>query len=226
MSSVMLTRTRISAYAICGALGCGIAAIGQAAFIPPRYVEGSLPQIPFQASGGGEVLVEVALGSTGTVDGIRPLRTTPPYAEMLLQALHDWRFSPAVEQGARAASHVLVAGEFRPPTIDTPTLGEAPRDVASPSDGIPFPTATVQPVYPPLARDSGVVLVEARIDAGGNVVAATAIRSRPPFDAPAIDALSHWKFTPARVRGTPVESVAYVFFAFRQPITNAPARTP
>jgi TonB family protein len=225
MASAMLRPKRVSTYAICGVLCCGVAALAQTAFIPARYVEGSVPQIPFQATGGGEVLLEVALGSTGAVGGIRPLRTTPPYSDAVMQALRDWRFSPAVEQGARTASHVLVAGEFRPPTINTPTLGEAPRDAASPSADIPFPTATVQPGYPPLARDSGVVLVEARIDAGGNVVAATAIRSRPPFDAPAIDALRQWKFTPARVRGTPVESVAYVFFGFRQPLT-VPGRTP
>src|SRR5689334_1774169 len=199
MASAMLTLTRVPAYALCGALSCGLAAFAQTAFIPARYIEGSLPQIPFQATGGGEVVLEVALGAGGAVTGIRPLRTTPPYTDTVIQALRSWKFSPAVEGGVRAESHVLVAGEFRPPTINTPTLGEAPRDVAAPSEDIPFPSAAVQPAYPPLARDSGVVLVEARIDASGNVVAATAIRSRPPFDAPAIDALRRWKFTPARV---------------------------
>ena len=92
-------------------------------------------------------------------------------------------------------STVLVAGIFRPPTLNTPTLGEPPRNVASASNETPFPLTTVMPRYPPLARDSGIVLVEARVDAGGGVADVKVIRSARPFDEPALDA-ARWLNTP------------------------------
>ena len=122
---------------------------------------------------------------------------------------------------------MLVAGEYRPPTINTPTLGEAHQgSVAAAPDDIPFPTMTAQPRYPPLARDNGVVLVEAHIvDVRGRVADAAAIRSRPPFDEAALEAMRRWTFVPARIAGSPVESIIYVFFGFRQPVTT-PAAPP
>jgi TonB family protein len=215
----------LAVFAVCGGLSCGLMALAQARFVPARYVDGSLPQIPAQATGGGEVLLAVEVGSDGRVAGIKPLRVTPPFTDTMTQALRTWTFSPAVEQSARAASHVLVAGEYRPPTINTPTLGEAPQDVAAAPDDIPFPTMTAQPRYPPLARDNGVVLVEARVDVRGRVADAAAIRSRPPFDEAALEAMRRWTFVPARIAGSPVESIIYVFFGFRQPVTT-PAAPP
>src|SRR5207244_368239 len=64
-------------------------------------------------------------------------------------------------------STVLVAGIFRPPTLNTPTLGEPPRNVASASNETPFPLTTVMPRYTPLARDNGIWLVVARSDGRG-----------------------------------------------------------
>ncbi|OLC45728.1 MAG: hypothetical protein AUH43_15565 [Acidobacteria bacterium 13_1_40CM_65_14] len=82
--------------------------------------------------------------------------------------------------------------------------------------------ATVTPRYPPLARDSGIVLIEVRVDTGGGVADAKVIRSARPFDKPALDAARRWTFRPARVRGTSVVTLAYIAFAFRQPVTVIP----
>lgn len=75
---------------------------------------------------------------------------------------------------------------------------------------------------PPLARDSGIVLIEVRVDTGGGVADAKVIRSARPFDKPALDAARRWTFRPARVRGTSVVTLAYIAFAFRQPVTVIP----
>jgi TonB family protein len=116
----------------------------------------------------------------------------------------------------------FVAGIFRPPTLNAPTLGERPRDVAAPSNETPFPLMTATPRYPPLARDDGIVLVEARVDTGGGVADAKVIRSARPFDEPALDPARQWTFRPARLRGTSVATLAYIAFAFRQPVTVTP----
>ena len=214
-----------------------IVALAQARFVPAHYRDGALPQIPFQALGGGEVFLELTVTSTGGVSAVRILRATPPFTETLSQAVRGWRFVPAEEEmepeaarpGAPALqravdSRILVAGLFRPPTLNTPTLGEPPADVALASDETPFPLTTVMPAYPPLARDSGTVLVEAHVDLRGDVVEAVAIRSAPPFDAPAIDAARRWKFRPARLHGRSIDTLTYIVFAFRQPVTVVQGR--
>jgi protein TonB len=62
----------------------------------------------------------------------------------------------------------------------------------------------VMPLYPALARAagaSGVVILEATIDARGDVVAAKVLRSVPMLDQAAVDAVRQWKYTPARLNG-------------------------
>jgi len=56
------------------------------------------------------------------------------------------------------------------------------------------------------------------------VADAQVIRSAPPFDEPARDAARRWTFRPARVQGTSVVGLAYIVFAFRQPITVTPRK--
>ena len=168
---------------------------------------------------------------------VRTLRATPPFTDAMSNAVRGWQFRPAEEEmepepgkpvdpkpRKLVDSRVLVVGIFRPPTLNAPTVGEPPEEVASASDETPFPLATVMPRYAPLARDNGIVLVGVRVDPRGGVVDAKAIRSAPPFDEPALDASRRWTFRPARVHGTSVASLAYIVFAFRQPITVG--RTP
>ena len=212
-----------------------VALAAQGRFVPAQYRDGALPLIPVQAIAGGEVFSELAVSSSGVVSAVRTLRATPPFTDAMSNAVRSWRFRPAEEEGEPEPgkpvdptrrklvdSRVLVVGIFRPPTLNTPTVGEPPKDVASASDDTPFPLATVMPLYPPLARDAGIVLVEVRIDPRGGVVDAKAIRSAPPFDGPALDASRRWTFRPARVRGTSIAKLAYLVFAFRQPITVTP----
>jgi TonB family protein len=211
--------------AIIGAAGlvaCTVvAAAGQNLFVPAaRYRNGPLPQIPIRAVGGGEVLLELSVSSSGVVTATRPLQTTPLFTEALSAVVGGWQFVPAEEAGKPVESKVLVAGLFRPPSIYTPTLGELPRDVAVASPEAPYPTMTVTPPYPPLALQSGVVLVEAQVDARGDVVDAEVARSAPPFDAPALESARQWKFRPARINGVAVPTYAYIVFAFRQPVTG------
>jgi TonB family protein len=204
--------------AVCGAFA---AAAAQGQFVPAaRYRNGELPQIPFLAVGGGEVLLELTVSSNGSVAAVRPLQTTSLYTEALIDVVPGWQFVPAEDEGKPVDSKVLVAGLFRPPSINTPTLGEVPTDVGAPSPDAPFPTLTVMPPYPPLALESGVGLVEVRVDSTGAVTDAQTVRSAPPFDEVALDSARQWKFRPARVRGAAASTYAYIVFGFRQPVTS------
>jgi protein TonB len=71
----------------------------------------------------------------------------------------------------------------------------------------PRQTYSVQPVYPPLARQAhvwGVVVVNAVIDEHGNVVQAHALNGHPLLIPAALNAVLQWKYEPTLLNGTPV----------------------
>jgi TonB family protein len=81
----------------------------------------------------------------------------------------------------------------------------------------PAKTRDVKPVYPPIAQSArvqGVVILEAVIDAGGQVVDAKVLRSIPLLDQAAYDAVKQWEFTPTLLNGvaTPVVMTVTVNF--------------
>lgn len=227
------TRKITVALALTGLLGSTLAA---QAFKPAIFRSGTLPEIPVLSMevGGGEVLVEVTVSSEGAVADTRPLRSTATFTERVVNSVRTWSFvaaegpissANARPEGAmteRIESKVLVAGLFRPPTLNTPTLGEPILDVAAPSTDVPFPTQVVQPPFPPNAAGPGVVLIEVRIDTYGRVVDALARQSSPPFDGAARDAALQWTFRPATIAGRPVPSVAYIIFGFPLPVGPPP----
>jgi TonB family protein len=167
----------------------------------------------------------------GRVATVTPLVATPPFTDFMVQAVRGWQFQPAeveteAERGAtagarsrqRVASKVLAVGVFRPPTLVGPTIGETPKGVTPPSDEMAFPVNISTPPYPVTARDPGVVLVEVRIDRDGRVGDAAALTAAPPFDALAVQAARESEFRPARVRGRPVMTRAYIVFGFAEPV--------
>jgi TonB family protein len=190
---------------------------GQPSISPARYRSGPIPTLPaISASvGGGQVLLEVTVGSNGEVAAVTPLRTTASFTELTVDAVRGWQFFPARPRGA---SHVLVAAVYRPPALNAPTLGEPVEDVAAGSGETPIPLSMVTPPFPPRARDSGVVLVEAQVSAAGAVVEVRVVRSAAPFDGSARDAARQWRFRPARVGGRPVAAFVYILFGFPQPV--------
>jgi protein TonB len=73
---------------------------------------------------------------------------------------------------------------------------KAPRQVYS-----------IQPEYPPLARQAhvwGTVVVNAVIDEHGNVVQARALSGHPLLISAALKAVLQWKYEPTLLSGTPV----------------------
>lgn len=75
-------------------------------------------------------------------------------------------------------------------------------------DEPPMPSKTVAPVYPPELKAEGVagmVTVSFLVDVQGDVQNAVVKKStRPEFEAPALEAVTKWKFIPAKKAGAPV----------------------
>lgn len=72
----------------------------------------------------------------------------------------------------------------------------------------PVPVRTVAPKYPAILKNdgvTGVVSVNCTIDEKGNVTEPKVIKtSHPAFADPAVEALSKWKFKPAKKGGVVV----------------------
>jgi TonB family protein len=206
------------------------AQVARQPYTPPRLASGSPPGIAQPALGGGQALVELSIDPRGAVTKVTPLRTTPPFSAMLLDAVSAWRFTPALDdpldingrpQGSRAvASKVLVAALYRPPTLITPTQGQAPVNVAAASPDVPYPSSIIEPPYPPQSMFPGVVMIEARLNASGAVTVARVLSSAPGFDDAALQAARHWRFSPPRVDSRYAEAYVYLIFGFPQPITG------
>jgi TonB family protein len=212
---------RLSAVVAGLVLGFAGAGAGQG-FEPARLRSGAaLPgRPPSQVVGGGEVLLELAVGDDGAVAHVATLRDTPPFTELLREAVGGWRFEPATEDGRALPSSVLVAGVFRPPVLAGPALGTPARDLGPPCSEVPFPLEWVVPPYPPTALGDGIVLVEVTVGTDGKVTDSRGVEGNDPFAEAALDAVRKWRFRPACRHDRPVPATADLLFGFRSPVTR------
>jgi len=190
-----------------GALAIALSAVlsaQQPSYTPPHLVRGDLPSLPPPTVvGGGEVLIEATVDQTGALTRPVVLRTTPPYTNIVLDAVTRWRFTPAqINTNGKEAfvnGSVLIAAIYRPPTLmNGPTLGDRPRDLSTASSSSPYPVST------------------------GQVANIRGVGADPGFDAAAKDAIIQWKFRGASFDGHSVPSTAYVIFGFAPPVVGAP----
>ena len=102
----------------------------------------------------------------------------------------------------------------------TPAVPPATAQVAQIGDEITEPVKIkhVVPEYPAEARQkriSGVVILEALIDATGRVATVRVIQFVDPLlDNAAIEAVRQWEYTPGRVNGQPVPVIMTVTVNF------------
>ena len=194
-------------------------------YTPAQLRTGGAPVLPIEAVGGGEVLVELDVNARGTVTQARALRTTPPFTDVVMDAVRGWQFEPARElvqargrSSSRAVpSSVLVAAVYRAPVLVGPTLGEPTRDVSPPSSAVASPATMPPPPFPPHAILGGTVLLEVVIDADGAIENVAVLRAVPPFDEVAVKTVREWVFRPAQRDGVRAPAVVYVVFGFRAP---------
>lgn len=201
----------------------------QQGYTPARLAGGSPPGLAPMAVGGGQAIVELTVGPGGSIDRARAVRSTPPFTQMLLDTLVGWHFTPATEipidktgkpgPPRGVVSKVIVAAVYRAPVLQGATQGEQPVNVTTPSADVAFPSSIREPEFPPRAQFGAVVMIEARVGAGGAVTDVRVISSAPPFDQPALAAARLWRFRPARVGGS-TDTYAYLIFGFPQPVVT------
>jgi protein TonB len=104
-----------------------------------------------------------------------------------------------------------------PPAFVAPPQPKEPIHLHS---GIKPPErlVNVSPAYPTvarLARQEGLVIIEATIDERGNVIDTHILRSIPLLDEAALAAVRQWKFSPTQLNGVPVPIVMTVTVNFK-----------
>ncbi len=95
------------------------------------------------------------------------------------------------------------------PVVSASISSSAPAGPVRVGGNIPVPTRiqVVEPVYPQAARAAGVqgvVILELVIGTDGAVSNARVLRSIPPLDQAALDAVRQWRYEPTLLNGVPV----------------------
>jgi hypothetical protein len=198
-------------------------------FIPPRLKSAELPPLPAPTvAGGGEVLIEAIVDRRGAMTRPVVSRATPPYTQLVLDAISRWQFEPARDidyKGLETTVEmpVTVIAIYRPPILlNAPSIGEPPKDLVKVSGDVAVATSTAAPLYPPNALDGGVVLYEIALDESGRVTETRDMASTGGFQSAARDALAQFRFRPGSYRARPVPATTYVIFGFRVPVGLVP----
>ncbi len=109
--------------------------------------------------------------------------------------------------------HVGIAAAVPPPA---PAAPPPPMRLHSGMKA-PVKTVDVAPIYPMIAKQAhiqGMVILEAVLDAQGQVESVRVLRSIPQLDRAAIDAVQQWRFTPALLNGQAVPVIMTVTVNF------------
>jgi hypothetical protein len=194
-------------------------------FLPPRLLKAELATLPVTTTvGGGEVLIEAIVDRTGVLGRPVILRGTPPYTQLVFDAIRTWRFTPARTIGPDGVETTIempvsIGAAYRAPMLlNGPTIAEPAKDWSKPSVDVAYPLATAMPNYPADVREGGVVLLEVSVNEGGIVTETRSVASSGGFENVSRDALAGWRFRGASHRARPVPSTAYVLFGFREPV--------
>jgi hypothetical protein len=215
----------VTAVSLAMAVVVSAQALQRPRFVPPRLKTAELPPLPgVNVPGGGEVLIEALVDRNGAVRRPAIIRATPPFTELVLDAVARWRFDPARDIDSRGVETIVqmpvaIFAIYRPPILmNAPTVGEPPKEWGKLSAEAASPIATAAPNYPPQARAGGVVVTELSLNEQGGVTDTRMFASVAGFESASREALAGWRFRGGSYRARPVPSTAYALFGFRPPV--------
>jgi len=172
----------------------------------------------------GTVILEIRVGTDGSVENAQILRSIPLLDQAAVEAVTQWRFTPTLLNGRAVPVIMTVTMNFVLEASDVVReVSPAARVEAIPAEpvittgGIRTPRALeatevvperrrspqvikeVKPVYTIEALKAGVeglVEMKVTIDTDGRVSDARVVRSVPMLDESALAAVRQWEFTP------------------------------
>jgi TonB family protein len=190
-------------------------------FQPAEAVSVSDVTISFPNVANGTVVLDVMISQEGKVRNVQVRRDIASVTEEALRSVRTWKFEPAKTNGKPVTSRVTVAVTFNPaPPLATniplpPLIHQDDEARIQSSYQPPEVTRATFPTYPADAVSPGTVILEASINKAGKAESTKVLRDAPPFTTTSIQAIEDWRFMPATLNGTPVESKVVLVFCFR-----------
>ena len=186
-------------------LHAGIAASDRALALSPDYAEAMTYK---------NILLRIL--ATHTTDPAEQRRLTQEADTLRNRAIELIKQRPAATVDTMRRADGAPPPPPPPPPPPGPVDGTMPIRVGG-NVAPPAKIRDVKPEYPPEARAAGVsglVILEAVIDANGNVRDARVLKSVPLLDQAALDAVRQWQFTPTRLNNTFVPVIMTVTLNF------------
>jgi TonB-like protein len=175
----------------------------------------SPPSRPLNTVATGLSIVEVEMDGRTRSLQTRQLYGKSPFVTPGLNALMSWGF--AVPTGA-ATARTSVTFLFRSPAIYSASIPSPEvKPFAGGQNTSALPRQIVDPGYPPTSVAEGILVMNVKVDADGNVTGVEKFSGEGALFEHSQPALKKWKFSPARVANKPVSSRAYVVISFVRP---------
>jgi outer membrane biosynthesis protein TonB len=92
----------------------------QSRFQPPHVTRAAFPTHAGYALGPGTVILQASINEAGKAQSTKVLREAPPFTPGAVQAIEDWRFTPATLDGRPVESKVVLVFCFRQPVLTRP----------------------------------------------------------------------------------------------------------
>jgi TonB family protein len=131
----------------------------------------------------GIVIVEVVVGTDGSVESVDVVRSVPPFDEPAIAAVREWKYEPTKVDGKLVRVRLTVPITF---SFKLPEMSREP--------GIPELRQGIAPSRPPQAKGSAVVVAVVEVNADGLVVEARVQKGDAPWSDALIDAIRTWRF--------------------------------
>ena len=173
------------------------------------------PRPPAKTVETGLVVLSAEVNSTGDPGALMVAQGAPPFVEPALDAVRQWTFDT---KNVKAPQPINVTILFRSRTVlaDRPYMFNVPSEPVTNSP--PQPTTIVDPGYPIQSIAEGCVILQMQIDASGRVQKTDVIHDVPSLTPAARQAVSQWRFLPARQNGRAVPGTAVAVLSFLKPV--------
>lgn len=183
-------------------------------------VEPEHPTTPSGQNTAGKVYFELIINEKGEVWQARILSSPSPLVDAALDAVRQWRYAPTIIDGLPVPVITTAGVSFGPPMGSSRCGAEPPRRE-------PFRTGgnaqeqkllrKVDPVYPPGASGSGVIILQVTVNEQGDVFEVRMLRGPAMLEKAVVAAVCQWKYSPTYLNGKAVPVIATVSIIYDLP---------
>lgn len=162
---------------------------------------------------GGPVVLSVVLDQDGSVADAKYRCGVPLLMPAVLDAVRQWKYSPAVYQGKRVEVSGEVTVDLKPPNLSQSTSRLFVNLTTAEANLLSAPP----PRYPrdtEMGRIQGCVVIHCDIGSDGNVQSTKIVSGHPMLTAAAEVAAHNRRYKPFVKYGAPVEAETYVIESF------------